>query len=80
MPHSGMGDSKAEASLVTLEQSLEPNFKPPKPFDGLIKGESLPPAATGPFKVSLWEVYGVKCNPSTEKLFLPTPWRYMVCV
>jgi hypothetical protein len=34
----GMGDSKAEASLVTLEQSLEPNFRPPKPFDGLVKG------------------------------------------
>ena len=50
---SGMGDSKAEASLVTLEQSLEPNFKPPKPFDGLIKGKPLPPAAAGPFKMSL---------------------------
>ena len=24
---------------MTLEQSLEPNFRPPKPFDGLIKGE-----------------------------------------
>ncbi|CAL5228078.1 g11146 [Coccomyxa viridis] len=34
----GLGDSTAETSLVTLEQSLEPNFKPPKPFDGLIKG------------------------------------------
>lgn len=29
-----------QASLVTLEQSLEPNFRPPKPFDGLIKGDS----------------------------------------
>lgn len=35
----GLGDSTAETSLVTLEQSLEPNFKPPKPFDGLIKGK-----------------------------------------
>ena len=25
---------------MTLEQSLEPNFRPPKPFDGLIKGDS----------------------------------------
>ena len=33
------GGSKAQASLVTLEQSLEPNFRPPKPFDGLIKGD-----------------------------------------
>lgn len=24
---------------MTLEQSLEPNFRPPKPFDGLIKGK-----------------------------------------
>ena len=50
---SGMEDSKAEASLVTLEQSLEPNFKPPKPFDGLIKGKSLSPVAAGPLKMSL---------------------------
>ena len=35
----GLEEGNAETSLVTLEQSLEPNFKPPKPFDGLIKGK-----------------------------------------
>ena len=37
---------------MTLEQSLEPNFRPPKPFDGLIKGDLS-------FRINL--AYYLKC-------------------
>ena len=33
-----MGDRKAKSTLVTLEQSLEPAVRPPKPLEGLVKG------------------------------------------
>lgn len=33
-----MGERKAKSTLVTLEQSLEPAVRPPKPLEGLVKG------------------------------------------
>ncbi|KAK9908444.1 hypothetical protein WJX75_007990 [Coccomyxa subellipsoidea] len=36
--NSYMGDRKAKSTLVTLEQSLEPAVRPPKPLEGLVKG------------------------------------------
>ena len=33
-----LGDRKAKATLVSLEQSLEPAVRPPKALEGLVKG------------------------------------------
>ena len=36
-----MGDRSSTATLVTLEQSLEPAVRPPKPLEGLVKSALL---------------------------------------
>lgn len=37
-----MADRQSTATLVSLEQSLEPAVRPPKALEGLVKGMEFP--------------------------------------